>query len=74
LHFVRVGRFGFSFFWSRKPRALSAAQKRELREARREANMALLRGTAGAKPLLPIDWSEPQYQFDLPKVTSGGNR
>lgn len=75
LHFVRIGRFGFSFFWSRVPRvprALTAAQKRELRDVRRRANLALLRGTAGASPL-PIDWNAPEFQFGC-KVTSGGNR
>jgi len=40
LRFVRIGRFGFSFFWSKR---INAAAER--RQQRRERRNALLRGT-----------------------------
>ena len=42
LHFVRIGRLGFSFFWSRKTRAQLVAET--ARAERRAENLARLRG------------------------------
>jgi hypothetical protein len=62
LHFVRIGRFGFSFFFSKK------GAERAKRDLRRKRNLARLRAAASMD-----DYFANFPPIDVDGVTSRGN-